>query len=227
MTLVLLPGMMCDARLFGPQLLEYPDSIVVTSTASDTIAAMAQEVLDIAPETIDLVGLSMGGIVAMEVVRIAPERVTKLALLDTNHRAETAATRATRLPQMDAAKAGNLIDVMRDEMKPRYLVDGPKKSEILDLCMTMATDLGPQTFINQSQALMDRRDQTDTLRTVTCPTVVLCGAEDKLCPILTHQDMATLLPNSTLEIIQAAGHLPTLEQSSETNSALARWLEAP
>lgn len=226
MTLVLLPGLMCDERLFGPQVQAWPDSIVVTTTNATTITQMAESVLAAVQGDFAVAGLSMGGIVAMEVVRIAPDRVTKLALLDTNHRAEKDNVRAARLPQIKAAEDGRLAEVMRNEMKPRYLADGPDKPAILDLCMEMATDLGPQVFINQSHALMDRPEQTETLRSIKCPTLILCGAEDQLCPVKTHQNMADLIPNSTLTIIQDAGHLPTLEQPTQTNAALSRWLEA-
>lgn len=225
MALVFLPGMMCDERLFAPQTQVFDLSIVMTSTNRNTIKKMATDVLETAPATFDLAGLSMGGIVAMEIVRLAPERITRLALLDTNHRAEKQVVRLGRLPQIEAVKNGRLMDVMRDEMKPRYLAAGPQKTEILDLCMTMAKELGPAAFINQSIALMDRLDQTETLRSVACPTLVLCGAEDQLCPIPTHRDMAALVPNATLKIIDGAGHLPTLEQPSQTNAALTRWLE--
>ncbi|MEP1537365.1 MAG: alpha/beta fold hydrolase [Paracoccaceae bacterium] len=225
MTLILLPGMMCDARLFQPQLEAIPDCTVITTTDRDTIHAMAQDVLAAAPDQFDLAGLSMGGIVAMEVARLAPTRVRKLALLDTNHRAETDAVRTARLPQINAVQNGRLIDVMRDEMKPRYLADSVHKQSILDLCMDMATDLGPAAFVTQSHALMTRPDQTETLKSLQYPALVLCGADDHLCPVQTHQIMADLIPQADLKIIDHAGHLPTLEQPSSTNAALLQWLK--
>lgn len=223
--LVFLPGMMCDARLFRPQLDAFPNSIVVMSHLHETITGMAHEVLERAPASFALAGLSMGGIVAMEVLRLAPSRVTKLALLDTNHRAELQAVHAKRLPQMQAVAAGNLETVMRDDMLSRYLATGTARPDILDLCMDMALSLGSSVFINQSQALMDRTDQTETLKTVTCPTLVLCGEDDSLCPVATHETMAELISHATLEVIAEAGHLATLEKPTETNAALTRWLE--
>ena len=114
---------------------------------------------------------------------------------------------------------------MRDEMKPSYLSDGPNRGAILDLCMAMATDLGPDVFLRQSQALMDRPDQSVTLTAYTGKGLVLCGQEDRLCPVERHQLMHDLLPDSALEIIEGAGHLPTLEQPQKTTAALIRWLE--
>lgn len=221
--LVWLPGMMCDARMFGPQVTAFGGRVGDIS-GSDSMQALAADVLAKAPERFALVGLSMGGIVAMEIMAQAPDRVTRLALLDTNPRAETPDMQARRGPQMDAVRAGHLRAVMRDEMKPNYLADGAGKAAILDLCMDMAETLGPDAFIRQSRALRDRPDQQDTLRGITVPTLILCGREDRACPVERHEVMHALIPRSALTIIDGAGHLPTLEKPDATNAALARWL---
>ena len=184
--LVLLPGMMCDARMFAPQIAALGRDREITVgdiTGHDTMHGLATSVLATAPKRFALAGLSMGGIVAMEVVRLAPQRVTRLALLDTNPLAETPVMRDRRTPQIENVKAGRLRAVMRDEMKPNYLADGDGKQAILDLCMEMAEDLGAEVFIRQSLALRDRPDQQDTLRAVTVPTLILCGREDRACPV--------------------------------------------
>jgi len=225
--LLLLPGMMCDARLFGPQIEAFShERPVMTAPLSDhdTVSALARDVLDTAPQRFALAGLSMGGIVAMEVFRQAPERVTRLALLDTNPKAEAAAVAQNREPQMQKVRDGHLRAVMRDEMKPNYLTDGPHMGRILDLCMAMAKTLGPDVFINQSRALQSRPDQQDTLRGIRVPALVLCGQDDTLCPIHRHELMHELIPGSTLKIVTHAGHLPTLEQPDATNEALTQWL---
>jgi len=154
----------------------------------------------------------------------APDRVARLALLDTNPRAELPVVQARRQPQVDRALAGELAAIMRDEMKPNYLSDGPQKAAILDLCMTMALDLGPGVFARQSIALRDRPDRQDTLRGVRVPTLVLCGQDDRLCPLERHELMHRLVPGSTLTVLPGAGHLPTLEQPEATTEALRRWL---
>lgn len=223
--LVWLPGMMCDARMFGPQLAAF-GGVVGDIAGHDTMQALATAMLDTAPERFALCGLSMGGIVAMEVVRQAPERVTRLALLDTNPLAEAPTMQERRGPQMDAVRVGRLRAIMRDEMKPNYLADGSDKSAILDLCMDMAETLGPDAFVRQSMALRDRPDQQVTLRAVTVPTLILCGREDRACPVARHELMHALIPHSTLTIIDGAGHLPTLENPDATNAALAAWLTA-
>jgi len=230
MTAILfLPGMMCDARLFGPQFDALSGRYTIQAApigADETIGEIAAGVLAEAPPRFCLAGLSMGGIVAMEILRQAPERVVRLALMDTNPLAESAEMKAKRGPQIEAARSGRLRAVMREEMKPNYLFNGPDKQRILDLCMDMATDLGPGVFVRQSLALRERRDYGETLKQVTCPTLILCGRHDALCPVERHELMVDLIPGARLEIIEDAGHLPTLEQPEETNTALIRWLEA-
>ena len=227
-SLVLLPGMMCDARLFAPQIASLGGMMPVhvgDISAYDTVTALAQGVLDHAPDEFALAGLSLGGIIAMEILRLAPKRVTKLALMDTNPRAEFPNIKAQRAVQMAAVQAGHLDVVMREEMKPNYIVDSPNKPKILDLCMAMAIDLGAQVFINQSKALRDRPDQQETLQQYRGSALVLCGRHDQLCPVERHQLMQDLLPNSRLAIVENAGHLPTLEQPKATTTLLMQWLD--
>lgn len=226
--LVLLAGMMCDARLFAPQIAAFSNTRTVQVapiTGEDNVADLAAQVLAHAPPRFALAGLSMGGIVAMEVLRQAPERVDRIAFLDTNPLAEDADIAAGREPQIQRAKTGALRTIMRDEMKPRYLADGPQRDTVLDLCMDMALALGPQVFERQSRALQTRPDQCDTLRRITVPTLALCGRKDTLCPVHRHELIQSLVPGAILEIIEGAGHLPTLEQPQATNAALTRWLE--
>lgn len=219
---------MCDQRLFTPQIDAFDgDRAVhpVPISGHDSISALAAEVLSRAPPRFALAGLSMGGIVAMEVMALAPERVERLALLDTNPLAEAPGTASRRGPQIEAVRQGRLRAVMRDEMKPNYLAETPRKDEILDLCMAMAMDLGPEVFVRQSKALRSRADRRDTLRSVECPALVLCGRQDRLCPVGRHEMMRDLIPGGRLAIIEEAGHLPTLEQPGRTTAEIERWLK--
>ncbi|AHM05824.1 Hydrolase, alpha/beta hydrolase fold protein family [Roseibacterium elongatum DSM 19469] len=226
--LVLLPGMMCDRRLFEPQIAAVSPgrSVVVGDlTGADTVQDLATQVLAQAPARFALAGLSMGGIVAMEVLRQAPDRVAGLALLDTNPLAEQPEVKARRGPQMAKVRAGLLDQVMREELKPNYLAAGGKThAEILDLCMAMARTLGPEVFLRQSVALRDRPDQQATLAAVEVPSLILCGAEDRLCPPDRHRLMHRLIPAATLVMVARAGHLPTLEQPAPVTAAMADWL---
>ena len=193
-------------------------------TAFDTVEMLATEVLANAPPRFALAGLSMGGIVAMEIIAQAPERVTRLALLDTNCMAELPEVAAGREPQIVKAQAGKLDDVIRIEMKPNYLASGPGRVAVMSTVMDMAMDIGSDAFVRQSRALQRRPDQQKTLRKIKVPTLVLCGREDELCPVKRHEFMAELIPGATLHIVDEAGHLPTLEQPENTNAALGRWL---
>lgn len=225
--LVFLPGMMCDARLFAPQAAAFSSSRTIvhaTLTRGRTMTEIAESVLRDAPPHFALAGLSMGGIVAMECMRLAPERITRLALLDTNPLPETPETAALREPQIVAARAGRLDEVMREELKPRYLAPGAGRAAVLGTVMEMARALGPDVFVRQSRALQKRPDQQATLRKIAVPTLVLCGRHDRLCDVRRHQFIRDLVPGATLEIVEEAGHLPTLEQPEATTAALERWL---
>ena len=228
--LVFLPGMMCDARLFGPQIAELSAEysvMVAPVTRGERIEEIASGLLDELPQRFALAGLSMGGIVAMEILRRAPDRITRLALMDTNPLAETPPVAAAREPQIVKVRAGRMRDVMRDEMKLNYLAPGPYRNEILDLVMDMAEALGPDVFVRQSRALQRRRDQQGTLRKCRVPTLILCGAHDALCPVKRHTFMAELIHGAELRVLEHAGHLPTLEAPAETTQALRDWIRQP
>jgi pimeloyl-ACP methyl ester carboxylesterase len=228
--LVFLPGLMCDARLFGPQIAELSSefSIMVSPvTRGERIEEIASGLLDELPARFALAGLSMGGIVAMELLRRAPDRVSRLALLDTTPLAETPQAAAAREPQIVKARAGRLHQVIRDEMLPSYLGPGQFRNEISELVLDMADALGPDTFVRQSRALQRRRDQQGTLRKCRAPTLVLCGAHDALCPVKRHTFMAELIHGAELRVLDTAGHLPTLEAPAETTQALRDWMRQP
>ena len=228
-TLILLPGMMCDQRLFTPQIaiLEKQYEIFVPSlNAPDSIAGMALRILDeINSPSFNLLGLSMGGIVAMNMVGLAPQRVSKLALLDTNHKTESVERIAVRNRQIADVKSGKLRTVIKDEMKPNYLAKSHRKNQaLLNLLINMAMDMGDEIFVAQSIALRDRADQTQTLQNYSGPSLVLCGDEDTMCPLGQHIQMAECLSHSTFRMIKNCGHLSTLEQPDAVNIALQEWL---
>jgi pimeloyl-ACP methyl ester carboxylesterase len=228
--LVLLPGMMCDARLFGPQIAELSaDTAVMCApvTQGDRIEEIASGLLDLLPRRFALAGLSMGGIVAMEILRRAPDRISRIALIATNPLAELPAVAAEREPQIVRVRSGRMLEVMRDEMKPDYLAPGAQRQDVLDLVMDMAETLGPEVFIRQSRALQRRRDQQAVLRKCRVPALVLCGAHDQLCPVKRHTFMAELIPYAQLTVLEHSGHLPTLEQPAQTTAALRAWMRQP
>ena len=226
--LVLIPGMMCDARLFAPQIAEFSADrpvMIIPPVGANTICDLARHLLDIAPPAFALAGLSMGGILAMEVIRQAPARVTRLGLMDTNPFADAPEKAPIRTAQISKVAAGGLREVMREEMIPHYLAHSSCHEPLIDLCLDMAEALGSKVFIDQSEALKTRPDQYATLKSITVPTLILCGEEDRLCPVARHKQMHDAIAGSRLEIIAGAGHLPTIEQAGPTNKVLREWLK--
>lgn len=228
--LVLLPGMMCDARLFGPQIAELSSEFAVMIapiTQGERIEEIASGLLAVLPAKFALAGLSMGGIVAMEILRRAPERVSRVALMDTNPLAETPQSSAAYEPLIVGAKSGRLEEVLSGFMQPDYLAPGPHRTEVLALVREMGLYLGPDVFTRQARALQRRRDQQSTLRKCKVPALVLCGEHDGLTPVKRHTFMAELIPYAKLCVIEGAGHLPTLEQPAQTTAALRDWMTQP
>jgi len=225
--LVLLPGMMCDARIFEPQInvLSRERAVMLAPiTQGERVEEIASNIIDQLPQRFALAGLSMGGIVAMEILRRVPDRVTRLCLMDTNPLAETPPEAAAREPMIVRVRAGRLDEVMREAMKPDFLAPGPARMAVLNAVYAMAADLGPEVFVRQSRALQRRRDQQSTLRKYKGPTLILCGAHDRLTPVKRHSFMAELMPAAELQVIEEAGHLPPLEAPEATLQALRTWL---
>lgn len=227
---VFLPGTMCDARLFGPQIAALSSEVTVTVapiTKGERVEEIASGLLDTLPARFALAGLSLGGVVAMEILRRAPDRVTRMALMSTNALAETPQAAAAREPQIVKVRSGKFKEVIAEEIEPKYFPPGAWREEIVALVMDMAEFLGPNVFVRQSRALQRRRDQQKTLRQCKVPTMVLCGEHDQLSPVKRHTFMAELIPNAELRVIEGAGHLPTLEKPDQTTNALRDWLKLP
>lgn len=228
--LVFLPGMMCDARVFGPQLAELSPHFTLTVapiTQGERIEEIASGLLDTLPRKFALAGLSMGGIVAMEILRRAPDRVTRIALISTNALAETPQSAANYEPLIIKARSGKLADVVPEFLSPEHLAPGPYRGEVMALVKDMAENLGKEAIIRQVRALQRRRDQQAVLRRCKMPALVLCGEHDTLTPVKRHSFMAELIPYAELKVLSGAGHLPTLEQPAETTKALRDWMRQP
>lgn len=228
--LVFLPGLMCDARIFMAQLadLSRDHSVIVAPvTRGERVEEIASNILDTLPRKFALCGLSMGGIVAMEILRRAPDRITRLALFDTNPLAETPQSASAYEPMIVGARAGRLPQVLRQLVGPEHLAPTPHRMAILSLMDEMAAGLGPEVFIRQVRALQRRRDQQATLRRCKVPTMVLCGEVDTLTPVKRHTFMAELIPNARLHVVPDAGHLPVLEQPEYVNDAIREWMRQP
>jgi pimeloyl-ACP methyl ester carboxylesterase len=194
--------------------------------AGDTIGALAADVLASAPERFVLVGFSLGGIVALEVARQAPERLLGLVLVDANAGADLAERSRARLEQQQRVREGKLQAVVAEELKPAYLAkENRLRTDLLQLFMEMAQDCGPDVFLKQSEALRKRPDSRFVLGGIKMPTLVIGGEEDALCPPEWQAFLAGAIAGSQLEILKGAGHMSPLEQPALFNSILLDWLE--
>ena len=224
---VMIPGMMCDERIFAHQIEELgTDTEVYIADISkySSIQELASDVLKNSPPNFFLVGHSMGGIVAMEMCSQEPDRIEKLVIMDSNPKSELEETKLKREPQIRNVISGNLAQVMKEEMKPNYLADSYKQKDILNTCMEMALTLGPEVFVRQSRALQGRDDQQSTLEDLDIPVLIMCGSEDKLCSLEKHELMHNIINDSKLEVVMDAGHMPTLEQPQKTTEVIKSWL---
>jgi pimeloyl-ACP methyl ester carboxylesterase len=227
--LVLLPGLLCDATLWRAQVeglraLAVP--LVIDLTQDDSLGGMARRALAAAPSSFALAGLSMGGYVAQEIMRQAPERVAKLALLDTSARADMPEQAARRRGLIELSTKGEfkgvtprllplLVHAARHEDKP-----------LTEIIMSMAERIGKDGFLRQQKAVMGRPDGREDLRRIACPTLVLCGRQDALTPLALHEEIAGLVPGAKLLVVEDCGHLSTLEKPITVTAALRQWLLA-
>ncbi|WP_245866613.1 alpha/beta fold hydrolase [Oceaniglobus roseus] len=225
--LVLLPGFMTDARLWGAQVevlgRDMPLMLAHWGPAN-AVDAMAEAVLAQAPPRFALAGHALGGMVAIEIVRRAPERVTRLALISTNCLSETPPAAAERDLRIARAKAGKLAEAMAAEVPEGCIGLSEYRGEIHGFAMRMALELGAETYLRQANALQRRPDQQRTLRQVKVPVLVCCGGDDTLHMPRRHEFMAGLVPKSELKVLEGVGHLPTIEAPDRMNEVLRAWM---
>ena len=228
--LVMIPGLMADARLFLPQIVQLGMGRAVhiaLPTTGDTVEAMSEAILTGLPQKFALLGHGLGGDVALDIIRRVPDRVTRIVLMATDPLAEAPQTAAARESRMVAARSGRLIEAMGEEIPLSALADTEWRGEIVALIKDMAIGLGEGVFIRQSRALQRRPDQQKTMRRVKLPALVIAGAMDTLVPMRRSEFTANLMPFGKLQVIDGAGHLATLEQPEAVNAALAAFLAGP
>lgn len=227
--IVLLPGLLCDQRLFAAQLpaLAAQAEVIVPDLTRDTsIAAMAERVLGAAPPRFALAGLSMGGYVAFEIMRRAPERVSRLALIDTQARPDTEEATARRRGLIDLAEKGEFKGVT-PRLLPMFIhADLLNDPAVTGTVQAMAESVGKDGFIRQQQAIMDRPDSRPGLAAITCPTLVLAGREDVVTPVELQLEMARAIPEASLVLLPRCGHLAPIERPAAVTRQLLAWLGA-
>ncbi len=226
--LMFVPGLLCDDRLWQHQaehLADLVDPIIADVTRGASMPEMARAVLDAAPERFALAGLSMGGYVALEIMRVAPERVARLALLDTSARADTPEQTDTRRELIELSQEGRFDEVPRQILPNMVHPDRLDDERLTSTVFGMAEAVGSEAFVRQEEAIIRRPDSREDLPGIACPTLVLCGREDALTPMYLHEEMSGLIPGSRLRVIEKCGHLSALERPEGVTTALREWLE--
>lgn len=225
--LILGPGLMNTPRLWEHQtkhLADIADVRIVDTRQDTSLVDMAQRMLDAAPPAFAYAGLSMGGYMAFEMMRMAPERVLKLALVDTAAYADTPERSAIRRDMIALAETGDFETVKRNTMpiflSPQRLQD----REIVGIATAMCDEIGPQVFVQQMTAIMNRRDSRESLRDIRVPTLVICGRQDQGTPLSASEEIAAGIPGSRLAVVEDCGHLSTIEQPQAVTALLRDWL---
>jgi pimeloyl-ACP methyl ester carboxylesterase len=225
--LLLLPGLLCDRALWQAQLdglADIADMTVGDLTGADSVSGMAKAVLAAAPERFALAGLSMGGYVSFEIMRQAPERVMRLALLDTSARPDTPERIKQRKELISMCDKGEFVGVT-PRLLPSWVYSARMKDKaFVESVTAMTRRVGRDAFVRQQTAIMNRPDSRPTLPNIECPTLVLCGHEDQATPPELHREMAADIPNARLAIISECGHLSTMERPEPVNRELRAWL---
>ena len=224
---ILVPGLLCSARLYAPQiaaLWPHGQVTVADHRRDASMAAIAARILANAPPRFALAGLSMGGYIAFAMLRLAPERIAKLALLDTSARPDTPEQSTAREKFISMAQEGRLDEVV-ETLAPRFLHRNRAQDPAFrEWVRDMASDTGADAFVLQQKAIMSRPDARPLLASIRCPTVVLVGDGDQLTPPDLAQEICAGIAEARLVLVPDCGHLSTVEQPTAVNAALAEWL---
>jgi pimeloyl-ACP methyl ester carboxylesterase len=225
--LLLIPGLLCDAQLWRTQIDALASSAhahVPELGARGSIPAMADALLEQAPPSFALAGFSLGGVVALEILARAPQRVTGLALLSTNAAGITPAVREHLAASIAGLEAGQLDAYLKDAF-PRYVAPSRVHDPALrETFSAMATHLGAAVGVRQMRALLDYPGFRGDLARIACPTTVIAGRDDQRIPVAVQQQMAAQIPGATFRVIENAGHFTPLEQPAAVTAALREWL---
>ncbi len=225
---VLIPGLLASARMYAgqiPHLWRAGPVMIADHTRDDSMSAIARRILAAAPARFALAGLSMGGYVVFELLRQAPERIAKVALLDTSARADAPEQTAMRRAQMTLASQGRLAEVVAQQF-PRLVHRARRGDLALRQVLTlMAEEVGAAGFIRQQSAILGRIDSRATLGSIRCPTLVLVGEGDELTPPERAAEIAAGIAGAHLVTVPQCGHMSALEQPEEVARALLEWLQ--
>jgi pimeloyl-ACP methyl ester carboxylesterase len=226
-TILLLPGLLCDASVWRAQidaLRPYAHVLVADFSQHDSLEAMARSALAMTEGSIIAIGHSMGARVAMEMVHLAPERIEKLALIDTGVDSRREGEEAKRQVLVDLAYAEGMGTLAERWLPPMLHVDRVEDQALLAPLKEMVMRATPEQHQRQIQALLNRPDLRSRLPDIACPTLVMVGRQDRWSPLAQHEEMAALIPKAELVVIEDSGHMTLLEQPEQVSHALLRWL---
>jgi pimeloyl-ACP methyl ester carboxylesterase len=225
--IVLVAGLNCSARLYAdqiPVLWQFGPVVVADHRRDDSMAAMARRILAAAPPRFALAGLSMGGYIAFEILRQAPERVARLALLDTGARAETPERTEQRKPLIALARSGRFAEIFESQYPTLVHRSRHNDAALMAAVRTMNEETGPEAYLRQQAAIMSRPDSRPGLAAIACPTLVLVGDSDEPTPPDLAREMASAIPGAKLVVVPECGHLSTMERPQAVNKALVEWM---
>lgn len=226
-SIILIPGLGTSPRTYSnilPQLWRRGSLIIANYTQYDSIEAMARSILTDAPQRFVLIGHSMGGYIAFEIMRQAPKRVSMLALLNTSARPDTDEAKHKRQGQIAKVKQGKFTEVVEAAL-PAFVHPSHKDDKNLQEIITAAhNDAGSEAYIRQQTAIMTRKDSRPDLEDIHVPTLVLTGDEDILIPLEFSQEIANAIKGAKLVIVPQSGHMTALEQPHAVSQALMEWL---
>jgi pimeloyl-ACP methyl ester carboxylesterase len=225
--IVAVPGLMCSARLYAdqiPALWPFGPVTVADHRRDETMDAIARRILKSAPPRFALIGLSMGGYVASAIMRQAPNRVVKLALLDTSARADLPERREARRALIAMVKEGHFAEVVDSHFLKFVHQNRREDATLRRIVKAMAEETGPEAYVRQQNAILSRQDWRDSLSAIRCPTAVIVGDSDEMTPPKLSEEIAGGIPGARLVVIRDCGHLTTLERPAEVNAALIAWM---
>ncbi|WP_236894125.1 alpha/beta fold hydrolase [Devosia sp. SL43] len=225
--LLLLPGTVCDIRLFEPMLqrLGVPIATVVDMSGAASTPDLAARILRHAPERFSLLGFSLGGIVALEMMAQAPERIARLALIDTTPRPDPEANAATRHAAVAKARVDGMAGYIADSWSRLVAPVNVGSADLKAVISAMAVDAGADLLASQSEVAIHRVDSRTRLAAISVPTLILAGEAEQVCPLEAHREMAEAIPGARFFTIPAAGHFAPLENSAAVARHVRQWLD--
>jgi pimeloyl-ACP methyl ester carboxylesterase len=227
--LLLLPGTLCDERVFAPLIALLPEHemIVGDMTGADSTVALAAKILSQAPSQFRVAGFSLGGIVALEMIAQAPRRIERIALIDTTARPDPEANAEVRRRAVERAREAGMASFIVESWPQPVSQANASNAGLRALLIAMAERGGPTVLASQSEVAIRRADSRPRLKDIAVPTLVLCGIDDGVCQPEVHREMADAIPRATLALIPNAGHFALIESPDAVAAHMRDWLSAP